>query len=57
MKTVLALMLAASLTAGNALAQGGPPAGKPAMGMDMMHLMMDQMMQHQQHMSPSTPAK
>lgn len=33
MKPTVALILAAALTAGNASAQGGPPAGKPAMGL------------------------
>jgi len=33
MKTAIALMLAGALFAGNALAQGGPPAGKPGTAM------------------------
>jgi hypothetical protein len=33
MKSAIALILTAALGAGNALAQGGPPAGKPGMAM------------------------
>ncbi|MBM3344092.1 MAG: hypothetical protein FJY56_18555 [Betaproteobacteria bacterium] len=54
MKAAITLLLAAALGAGNALAQGGPPAGKPGMGpgMGMGMGMMDEkhMAQMQEHM-------
>lgn len=63
MKTSALTVLTTALLAGNAFAQTTPPdkgqapAAKPGMGaMDMMQMMMDQMMQHQQ-MSPPVPAK